>query len=99
MSLPGDGAMMVLLALWVGEGLSADGGTLLLSLPDGTRRPVPDSVLDTLESLGYVEITEYGAVATDRAGYALNKWVTSKARARGERGNYVLTGATIRRAA
>lgn len=98
MTFPPDGAMLTLLAMWTGEGLEASDGELFLTLPDGNRAAVPPSVLDTLEELGYVTIDEHGAQTTERAGYILNKWITAKARQRGQHGCFELKSARVSRA-
>lgn len=95
MTFPGDGTMLTLLAMWTGEGLEASDGQLFLTLPDGNRAPVPPAVLDTLEQNEWVEITEAGAIPTPKGGYALNRWVTHRARQRGHHGCFELKSARI----
>lgn len=98
MTFPPDSQMLVLLALWVGEGLETEAGNLYLTTPDGNRVPVPPAVLDSLEEREWLVVTEAGAVATDRGIYALNRWITAKARQRGQHGRFELKSARVSRA-
>lgn len=98
MTFPPDGTMLLLMSLWTGEVLLVDGEAILLTLPDGNRAQVPATALDTLEEIGAVEITEHGAVVTEKAGYLLNRWVTHRARQRGHHGCFELKSARVSRA-
>lgn len=95
MTFPGDGRMLLLLAVWTGEGIEVRGADLYLTLSDGGASPVRPEALDDLESLGWVEITEAGVGVTDKGVYSLNKWVEARARRQGHHGKIVLKSARV----
>lgn len=96
MTFPPDGTMLVLLSLWVDEGFLVIEGELHLSMPDGPAQQVEQKSLDHLEAVGWLAINDDGTVAvTDKGKYALDRWVTKKANARGDHGKMVLKFARV----
>jgi hypothetical protein len=94
-----DGDMLVLVALFAGEGMTVAGDAIMLTLdgqPEGAV-PLEGDQLDRLEGRGWVVVEERGPALTDKGLYWLQRWMKEKAGLRGSR-RVELTGANVRRA-
>lgn len=94
-----DGAMLLLLAISVGNDIDVRDGKMVLPDPTDPSRTVPVSPdsLDALEAAGMIRVEENGAVPTDGGRYWLERWLNKKVGVK--KGRFVVTGVRTRREA
>lgn len=82
-----DGAALILLAMSVGERLTATDGQWHLSIDGHDGLHSPPQPVDELEGRGYIDLSTDPATLTDRGRFWLGKW----ARKRLGKGRFRLT--------